>query len=295
MSASSVSRDAAQTLHVACIQLTSSANKEANIASAEALIDGAVRAGAALVVLPEHWNTTGDADILRSSAETRAAGPSIEAMSQWARRWQVTLVGGPIIERDDAIGAFFNTSFVFGPDGGIIGAYRKIHLFDVDVGGRRYRESEVTISGHELVLVRAAGWSIGVSLCYDVRFPELYRALAVRGADAIVVPASFTVPTGMDHWHILLRARAVENQVYVLAAGQCGEIAPGKRAYGRSLICDPWGILLAQAADEETFIAATCRRERIAAVRSSLPALDHRRPDVYAGWSQSRLRACKAP
>ena len=271
-------------LRVACVQMRSGAGKEANIARAQELVEEAARAGAKLVLLPEHWNLTGDGASLRASAESRPSGPTLDAMSGWARAAGITLVGGSIIERDEETATLYNTAFVFAPDGRLVGSYRKVHLFDVDVGGRRYRESEVNAGGAELLLVDAGGWRIGISICYDLRFPELYRALADRGADAVVVPAFFTVTTGRDHWNLLLRARAVENQLYVLAAGQCGEPAPGKPAYGRSLICDPWGLVVAQADDEDAVVVATLRRARIDAVRTALPAQAHRRPDLYRAW-----------
>ena len=291
-----VTRDGA--LRVACVQMQSGADKQANVECAERLVGaaagagraggagGAGGAGAQLVVLPEHWNATGDGDVLRASAEVPDTGPTVAAMARWAQRWAITLVGGSIIERDSGSQRLYNTAFVFGQDGEMIGRYRKIHMFDVDVGGSRYRESELTTPGSELLIVDAAGWRVGISLCYDVRFPELYRALAARGAQVIAVPAYFTVATGRDHWDLLLRTRAVENQLYVLAAGQCGEPAPGKPAYGRSLVCDPWGIVLARAADEEAVVPAQLHLGRIRAVRAGLPALANRRQEVYASWEQ---------
>lgn len=272
-------------LRVACIQMESGSDKAVNIAHAKNLVEAAAATGADLVVLPEHWNMAGDTEALRSSAEDSSNGPTLAAMSDWAARWSITLVGGSIMERGADSDAIFNTAFVFAPNGSTIGAYRKVHLFDVDAGGHRYRESEMTSAGSAIVVVSVADWRIGISLCYDVRFPELYSALATRGAYAIVVPAYFTVATGRDHWQVLLRARAIENQVYILAAGQCGEPAPRQPAYGRSLICDPWGVVTAQAADEETVITAQLRRDRVESVRRSLPSLAHRRPDIYSSWS----------
>ena len=273
-------------LRVACVQMQSGSEKQANIERAEQLVAEAARAGAELIVLPEHWSLTSDGDALRSSAELPPEGPTLAAMASWAQRWEITLVGGSMIERDSESQRLFNTAFVFAPDGTMIGRYRKIHMFDVDVDGRRYRESDITSPGSELLVIEAAGWPVGISLCYDVRFPELFRALASRGAYVIVVPAFFTVPTGRDHWDLLLRTRAVENQLYVLAAAQCGEPAPGKAAYGRSLVCDPWGIVLARADDDEAVVSARLRLGRVRSVRAGLPALAHRRPDVYAGWQQ---------
>ncbi len=169
-----------------------------------------------------------------------------------------------------------NTSCVYDPEGELVAVYRKIHLFDVEVGGHVYRESEAEEPGAEPVLARAEDWRIGLTVCYDVRFPELYRILALEGAELATVPAHFTTPTGKDHWHVLLRARAIENQYYVAAAGQVGETLPGKPAYGRSLIVDPWGIVLAQAPDEETVIVAELDRARLREIRAKLPSLANR-------------------
>src|SRR5262249_47504562 len=170
---------------------------------------------------------------------------------------------------------------VFGSDGEIVATYRKIHLFDVEVGGVVYRESESEEPGDEAVVAEVEDWHLGLSVCYDVRFPELYRILALEGAQLVTVPAHFTTPTGKDHWHVLLRARAIENQYYVAAPAQVGETLPGKPAYGRSLIVDPWGIVLAQAPDEETVISAVLDRARLRDVRDKLPSLKNRQADAY--------------
>jgi predicted amidohydrolase len=202
-------------------------------------------------------------------------------MRGWARRHGITLVGGSITERREGREKLSNTSVVLDPEGEIAGVYRKIHLFDVEVGGHVYRESEAEEPGEEPVVVRGEGWPIGLTVCYDVRFPELYRILALEGAELVTVPSHFTLATGRDHWHVLLRARAIENQLYVAAAAQVGETRPGRPSYGRSLIADPWGIVLAQAADEETVIAAELDRARLRDVREKLPSLRNRQADAY--------------
>jgi predicted amidohydrolase len=202
-------------------------------------------------------------------------------MSRWARTLGVTLVGGSITERRDGREKLSNTSCVFDPEGELVAVYRKIHLFDVEVGGQVYRESEAEEPGSEPVVARAEDWSIGLTVCYDVRFPELYRILALEGAELATVPAHFTTPTGKDHWHVLLRARAIENQYYVAAAAQVGETIAGKPAYGRSLIVDPWGIVLAQAPDEETVVTAEIDRARLRDIRAKLPSLANRQADAY--------------
>jgi deaminated glutathione amidase len=268
-------------IRVACVQMTSGRDKDANLARAEALVARAASTGADLVVLPEKWNLIGGADDYRAAAEPLDGGVSTEAMAGWARSHGITLVGGSITERRDGHEKLSNTCCVFDPDGSLAAVYRKIHLFDVEVGGHVYRESEAEEPGTEPVVAHAEDWTLGLSVCYDVRFPELYRILALEGAELVTVPAHFTTPTGRDHWHVLLRARAIENQCYVAAAGQVGETLPGKPAYGRSLIADPWGIVLAQAADEETVIAAELDRARLREIRAKLPSLANRRADAY--------------
>ncbi|MGH3104750.1 MAG: carbon-nitrogen hydrolase family protein [Gaiellaceae bacterium] len=268
-------------IRAACVQLTSRADKAENLEKAERLVARAAAAGADLVVLPEKWNAIGGVEVLQAAAETLEAGESVEAMAGWARAHGITLVGGSITERRDGRSKLSNTCVVFDPDGEITAVYRKIHLFDVEVGGHVYRESEAEEPGEEPVVAAALDWPIGLSVCYDVRFPELYRILALEGALLVTVPAHFTLVTGKDHWELLLRARAVENQLYVAAAAQIGETIPGRPSYGRSLIVDPWGLVLAQAPDEETVISAELDLRRLEDVREKLPSLANRRPAAY--------------
>src|SRR5437763_13248909 len=268
-------------LRVACVQMTSGPEKAANLEKAEQLVARAAATGADLVALPEKWNAIGTTEQLHAAAETLEGGESVAAMAGWAKGHGITLVGGSISERRERREKLSNTSIAFGPDGEVLGVYRKIHLFDVEVGGNIYRESEAEEPGAEPVVVQGEGWPVGLTVCYDVRFPELYRILALEGAELVTVPAHFTTPTGKDHWHVLLRARAIENQYYVAAPGQVGETRPGKPSYGRSLIVDPWGIVLAQAADEETVISAELDRARLQQVREKLPSLKNRQADAY--------------
>jgi deaminated glutathione amidase len=268
-------------IRVACVQMTSRCDKAANLERAEALVARAASTGADIVVLPEKWNLIGGADDYRASAELLAGGESVEAMARWARTLGVTLVGGSITERRHGHDRCSNTSCVFDADGELVAVYRKIHLFDVEVGGHVYRESEAEEPGTEPVVAQAEDWCVGLTVCYDVRFPELYRILALEGAELATVPAHFTTPTGRDHWHVLLRARAIENQLYVAAAGQVGETIPGKPAYGRSLVVDPWGTVLAQAPDEETVVVAEIDKTRLRDIRAKLPSLANRQTDAY--------------
>ncbi len=226
-------------IRVACVQMTSRADKAANLETADRLVAQAASTGADLVVLPEKWNAIGDAAVSHVTAEPLEGGESVSAMSDWARRHGITLVGGSITERREGRDKLSNTCVVFDPEGQTVAVYRKIHLFDVEVGGVVYRESEAEEPGEEPVVAEVEDWRIGLTVCYDVRFPELYRILALEGAELVTVPAHFTTPTGKDHWHVLLRARAIENQLYVAAAAQIGETLPGKPAYGRSLIATP--------------------------------------------------------
>jgi predicted amidohydrolase len=270
----------AERIRVACVQMTSRRDKAANLQRAEALVARAASTGADVVVLPERWNLIGGAEDYHAGAEPLEGGPSVEAMARWARTHGITLVGGSITERREGRDRCSNTSLVFDPEGELVAVYRKIHLFDVEVGGHVYRESETDEPGDEPVVARSE-WPIGLTVCYDVRFPELYRILALEGAELVAVPAHFTTPTGKDHWHVLLRARAIENQYYVAAAAQVGETLPGKPAYGRSLVVDPWGTVLAQAPDEETVIVAELGRARLREIRAKLPSLANRQADAY--------------
>jgi predicted amidohydrolase len=264
-------------IRVACVQLASRRGKAANLERAEALVARAASTGADVVVLPEKWNLVGEADDYRAAAEPLDGGESVEAMAGWARTLGVALVGGSISERREGREKLSNTCCVFDAEGTLVAVYRKIHLFDVEVGGRVYRESDAEEPGTEPVLAEVEGWPVGLSVCYDVRFPELYRILALQGAELVTVPANFTAFTGRDHWHVLLRARAIENQLYVAAAAQLGP-----DAYGRSLIADPWGTVLAQAPDEETVVVAEIDRARLRDIRAKLPSLANRRLDAFA-------------
>lgn len=268
-------------IRVACVQLTARADKAANLEQAERLVARAAATGADLLLLPEKWNGVGGPETLESLAEPLEGGESVAAMSRWARTHGISLVGGSITERREGREKLSNTSLAFDPEGALVAVYRKIHLFDVDVAGVRYRESDAEEPGDEPVVATLEDWPVGLTVCYDLRFPELYRILALEGAELVTVPANFTERTGRDHWEVLLRARAIENQCYVAAAGQVGEPMPGRPSFGRSLIADPWGTVLAQAPDEETVIVADVDRGRLRDVRASLPALANRRPESY--------------
>jgi predicted amidohydrolase len=268
-------------LRAAAIQLNSTLDAERNRAAAEGLVREAARRGAGLVVLPEKWNRLGDPEAMAAGAEP-LDGPSTTWARALARELEIDLVAGSIVER--GAHANHNTSVHVSPGGDVCAVYRKLHLFDVEVEGREYRESDHESPGDEVVSSRLAGGAgLGLSVCYDLRFPELYRELSRRGARVLTVPSAFTLATTRDHWEILLRARAIENQAFVVAANQVGEHAPGLRSGGRSMIVDPWGIVLAQAPDAEAVVVADLDFARQDDVRAKLPALEHRRTDVYEG------------
>jgi deaminated glutathione amidase len=272
-------------VRAAAVQLTATADRDRNLATADRLTRAAAAAGAELVVLPEKWAVLGTPEETAAGAEP-FDGPALTWARGAAREMGIDLLAGSIAERVPAHERNSNTSVHIGPDGEVRAVYRKIHMFDVEVSGRVYRESATDEPGEEIVLSETAGGvELGLTVCYDLRFPELYRILAVRGARVITVPAAFTLPTTRDHWEPLLRARAIENQAFVIAANQVGRHAEGYRSGGRSMIVDPWGVVLAQAPDSETFITAELDLDRQAEIRRSLPSLANRRPQSYA-WPQ---------
>jgi predicted amidohydrolase len=271
-------------MRAAAVQLNSTDDKERNFETAERLVRDAAHDGAELIALPEKWNLLAPGEALRAGAED-LHGPTLTAVRSWARELGVHLVAGSISERVAERDKLSNTSVLVGRDGEVEAAYRKIHMFDVDVGGVAYRESEHEEPGTEIVVAHAAEVPVGLTVCYDLRFPELYRILAVRGARVLTIPAAFTLHTGKDHWEPLLRARAIENQAFVLAPNQIGEAPPHYHSYGRSMIVDPWGVALATAPDEECFVAADLDFALQDRIRESLPSLANRRPESYS-WPE---------
>lgn len=267
------------------VQLESQDDLDENLARVSDQVGRAKRLGAEIAVLPENFAFMGPEEERRALAEPVVlgteesnAGPILRALREVARRERVYLVAGGMPERSDDPERPFNTSVALGPDGSVLAVYRKIHLFDVDVGdGHSYRESKSTSAGGRAITVDLGGLQTGLSVCYDVRFGALYRVLVDRGAEALTVPAAFTLMTGKDHWHVLLRARAIECQSWVLAAAQSGSHPKGRRTFGKSCIIDPWGDVVAQASDGPGVAIARIDRARVASVRASLPSLTHRR------------------
>jgi deaminated glutathione amidase len=273
-------------VRAAAVQLNATDDKQRNLATAERLVRAAAADGAQLVALPEKWSFIGAPEDVPAAAEP-LDGPTITWAREIARELGIDLLAGSIVERVEGQEKSSNTSVHVGPDGEIHAVYRKIHMFDVEVSGTVYRESATEDPGTEIVLSETAdGASLGLTVCYDLRFPELYRILAVRGARIITVPAAFTLTTTRDHWEPLLRARAIENQAFVVAANQIGTHPPGHRSGGRSMIVDPWGLVLALAPDSETHIVADLDFDAQDDIRTKLPSLANRRPQAYAWPSE---------
>jgi predicted amidohydrolase len=266
------------TVSFAAVQMSSQADVAHNLERARSLCRLAVARGAQVVVLPENFAFFGDEADKAEVAETLGAGPISSALAELAQTCGVFVVGGGMPERTDDRARPHNACVVFSPEGELAAVYRKIHLFDVDLSdGATYRESRHTTPGQEPCVVDLGGVTTGLSVCYDLRFPELYRRLADLGAACAVVPAAFTLLTGKDHWHVLLRARAIESQMYVVAAAQWGKHPGDRRTFGKSCIVDPWGEIIAQASEGEGLAVAPVELDRVASVREKLPALRHRR------------------
>jgi predicted amidohydrolase len=265
----------------AAIQMSSTPEKMENLETAERLIREAVAAGAELVALPELWSCHGLEKVYRENAEP-IPGATTEFLRGLARELGVWVLGGSILEGEPGAKRLFNTSTFFDPSGELVAVYRKIHLFDVKAPDREYLESKIVAPGREIVTAKVGVTTLGLSVCYDLRFPELYRLLTLRGAEILAVPAAFTLQTGKDHWELLLRARAVENQAYVVAPAQWGQKTDGRWTYGRSMIVDPWGTVLAQCPDRDGFALATLDLDYLERSRTEFPALANRRPEAYS-------------
>ena len=282
-------------LRVGAVQMRSSDDLDANLAATRRLVGEAVADGAQLVVLPEcfsflgrkegdklpiaeHYPPSPSASASASASASPSGGPILGTLRDLATKHGVWIVGGGTPERiDDDPKRTFNTAIVVDPAGNLAARYRKIHLFDVDIpGGATLRESDATAAGDELVVVAIHGAPVGISICYDVRFPELYRRLVKdRGAQILLVPAAFTAHTGAAHWHLLLRARAVEDQAWVVAAAQWGQHNEKRASYGHTLISDPWGTLVGEKPDGDGVVVATLDSATVEKRRTQLPSLRH--------------------
>jgi predicted amidohydrolase len=259
------------------IQMTSTADRARNVETALRLVNEAADLGAKLVALPENFSYMGPEEGRLASAET-VEGPTLGALREVAKRRGLFIVAGSIPETTQSPKMTANTSAVIADDGSIVAAYRKIHLFDVNIpDGARYAESEVVAPGDKVVLAPTPLGRIGLTVCYDLRFPELYRKLASLGAEVITIPSAFTLFTGKDHWEVLVRARAIENLAYVVAPAQVGRHSANRQTFGNAMIVDPWGVVLARCADGEGVCVAPFNRARLERVRQELPALKHRK------------------
>ena len=268
-------------MRAAAVQLNSTADVAGNVETAERLVRAAAADGAELIALPEKWSVLADGETMAELAEP-LDGPVVEAARGWARDLGISLLAGSIAERVPGRDLLSNTSLLISPDGEIAAAYRKIHMFDVDVGGVAYRESAHELPGEEIVTAPVGDELVlGMTVCYDLRFPELFRILALGGAGAISVPSAFTAVTGRDHWEVLLRARAIENQLYVIAAGQVGEAPPHYDSWGHSMIVGPWGDVLDVIATGEGHAIAELDLAELGRVRERVPSLANRRADAY--------------
>jgi nitrilase len=275
-------------MKIAAVQMVSTPSVETNLAAAHRLVGSAAAAGAGLVVLPEYFCFMGKSDRDKLAvAERPGEGPIQRALAEMARESGIWLIGGTLPLAVDAAvdaaaaaadgGRVMNANLVFSPRGEVAARYDKMHLFAFDNGRERYDEARTLRAGRTPVAFDADGWRVGLSVCYDLRFPELYRALARPPCDLVSVPSAFTYTTGLAHWEVLLRARAIENQCYVVAAAQGGTHENGRRTFGHSLVVDPWGEVVACRRDDgEGIVVAELSRERIADVRRQLPALEHR-------------------
>ncbi len=289
-------------MKAAAVQINSTADFGANLATADRLTRAAAADGASLIVLPEKWNAMGSEEELRACAQP-LDGPAVSWARDIAAELHVDLVAGSFLERIPGEEKFANTCVHVSASGGVRAVYRKLHMFDVSIDGRSYRESDIELPGEEIVLSQTTagaagsagesgsagerggaseqGVELGLAICYDLRFPELFRILTVGGARILALPSAFTLPTTRDHWEVLVRARAIENQAFVIAANQVGPHPGGLRSGGRSMIVDPWGVVLAQAPDGEHEVCAELDLERQVEIRAQLPALTHRRPEAY--------------
>lgn len=273
-----------ETRKIAIAQMDSGPHKEINLQKMEGMISEAAKQGVSFVAFPE------TSIVMPATGEDREAdsedihGPSIARLSEAAKEAGIWLHCGSMPERIEGDKRSYNTSVVISPKGVIVGIYRKIHLFDIDMeGGPSVMESVSYAPGKDVVTVETDIGTLGLSICYDLRFPELFRMLVLNGARILVVPACFTADTGKEHWEPLLRARAIENQCYVLAPAQTG-MKPRYRAHGKSLVVDPWGTITACKADGEGLILSEVDMGRVESIRHSVPCLRNRRPDIY-GWN----------
>lgn len=268
-------------LKLAICQMAISADKKQNLSKAESMIASAAIQGCKLAILPEMFNCPYKAELFSEYAEYYPEGESIQMLANIAAKAKIGVVGGSIPERDKEQN-LYNTSFIFDEKGTLVGRHRKIHLFDVEIkGGTVFKESSILSSGQDITVVTIAGVRLGIAICYDMRFPELSRLMTLAGADVIIFPAVFSVSTGPAHWEMLMRARAVDNQVFVVGAAPATTLESVCQAHGHSMVVDPWGNMIGNVGVEEELLIVELDFAKMYTVREQLPLLKHRRPDVY--------------
>jgi len=267
-------------IKIGLAQMNTQDKKQDNLASAEKLIDNLAAKGAQLIMLPEYFNFLGPEERMPENAEPMDGSESLAMIQRKAREFKVHIHIGSYLERDgDQV---YNTAVVFDPAGEMVAKYRKIHLFDVIApGGVEYLESNTITAGDQIVTFSIGDIKFGMSICYDLRFPEMFRQIADQGVHVILLPAAFTLQTGRDHWELLLRARAVENLCWVVATGQWGPSPPDHNCFGRSMVINPWGLVVAQAPDGVSSIVVEIDPSLLEKTRSTFPALNHRRKDLF--------------
>jgi len=275
-------------MRAAVIQLNSDRNVSDNLQRAESLVRAAASDGAELICLPEKWALLGPGEVIAAGAQP-LDGTIVSEAASWARELGVHLCAGSVPEDPGDGGKPFNTSVLIDPEGDLVATYRKLHMFDVEVEGTRYRESEHERAGAGVATGSVGDLELGLTVCYDLRFPELFRILALRGATAFTVPAAFTAVTGRAHWEPLLRARAIENSAFVIAAGQVGKAEPHYESWGHSMVVDAWGKVLACVAEGEGHACADLDLAELGRIRESLPSLANRRGDAYEWPVEARV------
>jgi predicted amidohydrolase len=269
-------------MSAAAVQLSSGSDPASNVESAVELIRRAAGLGATYIQLPEYFNYLGPINNYERVAES-IPGPTTQRFGALAKELGVTLHLGSMLEVSSVAGKFFNTSVLLDRSGEVTARYRKAHLFDIDVpGGVVFKESDAIERGEELVVAECPGFRLGMTICFDLRFPEMYRAITLKGANVVAIPSAFNATTGRAHWEVLVRARAIENHVFVVAAAQAGTTAEGIATFGHSMIVGPWGEVLAQSLSHaEDVLVTTLNLDQVARRRSQIDVINLRRPDLY--------------
>lgn len=268
-------------INLAVCQLAVTPDKALNISKAEAMIQAAAKDNCQVVILPEMFNCPYEAELFTQYAEHYPEGATIKMLSQAAAKEKIVVVGGSVPEIDE-YGNIYNTSFIFNEDGSLLGRHRKLHLFDVNIkGGTVFKESSILSPGQETTVVKAAGLTMGIGICYDIRFPELSRLMTLAGAQLLIFPAVFGMTTGPAHWELLMKSRAIDNQVFVVGAAPAKLSGASYQVYGHSTVVDPWGNIVSMADSEETMLVVEIDLAVINKVRAELPLLQHRRTDLY--------------